>query len=788
MINTRFMALLLLIAVCIAAVGAVAAQEEAPEAEIINNEGGAVLVTGEMDYTNPLLTAGVAQPLIILEDQTGYVRRDRQYLFPEESQTLGQFTSDFFSSPVSYSIALPIEPQGALNDVDNDDDEDTGVQIFAVAYWTNTFGDPFLERRDQQGGGWSTAYASTQVDASTSEVEGGKYLIYAPEEGQGFPSGFGDDGLLFTEDDPIVIVPQGYTVVDLDSDPFTFDRSREVEIDTIEPQETALDDFSSLSYTEAFDAMIEKFRSEYAFSEYKDLDWNAISDEFRPRFEEAEENNDPTAYAFALRDFTWAIPDGHVGAGIPSIALDEAFLTATAGGLGLSLVELDDGRVLVNFILPGGPAAEAGIALGAEITEINGTPIADAISETQPFSLPFSTEHALRLQQLRYVVRFPLDSEVELTYANEGEEATTAALTTVDERQSFGFSSFNRSVTGAEPPVTYEILPSGYGYVKIWSFFDNEVLTIQLWEAFISLANQGLPGVIIDMRQNGGGSGFLAEQMAAYFFDEEQITGYTGFYDPDTDAFVTDLERPDRMYPPPPELRYGGPVAVLVGPACASACEFFSYNMTLDDRAEIVGQYPTAGLGGSVEDFYMPDGASVRITIGRALDADEEIHIEGIGVVPTIDVPVDEETAFAQDDVVLAYAERALDEITGQVGTGNAPPVDVTVTDGGEIAVGDEVSGELLLGERIRYTLTVEADGALDIAVAGSEEDLDTYLRIYDAEDALLTENDDVVLGEQINSAVTGLEVAEGDVIVIEVGTFDDVGAGTFTMTVTAAE
>jgi hypothetical protein len=242
------------------------------------------------------------------------------------------------------------------------------------------------------------------------------------------------------------------------------------------------------------------------------------------------------------------------------------------------------------------------------------------------------------------------------------------------------------------------------------------------------------------------------------------------------------------MYPPPPELRYGGPVAVLVGPACASACEFFSYNMTLDDRAEIVGQYPTAGLGGSVEDFYMPDGASVRITIGRALDADEEIHIEGIGVVPTIDVPVDEETAFAQDDVVLAYAERALDEITGQVGTGNAPPVDVTVTDGGEIAVGDEVSGELLLGERIRYTLTVEADGALDIAVAGSEEDLDTYLRIYDAEDALLTENDDVVLGEQINSAVTGLEVAEGDVIVIEVGTFDDVGAGTFTMTVTAAE
>ena len=40
-----------------------------------------------------------------------------------------------------------------------------------------------------------------------------------------------------------------------------------------------------LSYTEAFDAMIEMFRTRYAFTEYKHLDWDAISDEFRPRFE-----------------------------------------------------------------------------------------------------------------------------------------------------------------------------------------------------------------------------------------------------------------------------------------------------------------------------------------------------------------------------------------------------------------------------------------------------------------------------------------------------------------------
>ena len=61
-------------------------------------------------------------------------------------------------------------------------------------------------------------------------------------------------------------------------------------------------------------------------------------------------------------------------------------------------------------------------------------------------------------------------------------------------------------------PVEYEILPSGYGYVRIYSFFDNELLTIQLWERMIQTMNDfGVPGLIVDMRQNGGGSGFLAD-------------------------------------------------------------------------------------------------------------------------------------------------------------------------------------------------------------------------------------------------------------------------------------
>ena len=256
------------------------AQEDSPfpPAEIVNDEGGAVVVSGEVTYTNSFFTTGVAAPMVILEDQAGFVDRNENFVLPPESQTLGQITSDFYTSPFSYTIALPIEPQATLRDVDNDGEDDTGVMIYAIAYWTNTFGDPFLEERDLYGGGWSTAYASTRVSDNVStrrEIIGGKFLVYAPDDQQGFPNSFGEDGLLFTEDDPIVGLPQGYTVVNMDTDPFTFDRSAEPTIDLIEPKGAAMSDFSAMSYSDAFDAMIEKMRKEYAFTKYKNIDWDA---------------------------------------------------------------------------------------------------------------------------------------------------------------------------------------------------------------------------------------------------------------------------------------------------------------------------------------------------------------------------------------------------------------------------------------------------------------------------------------------------------------------------------
>jgi C-terminal processing protease CtpA/Prc len=624
---------------------------------------GVVAITGTLTYTSTLFTTGVAQPIIILEDQAGFVDRNLGFLMPPESQTLGQLTSDFFTSPVTYSLALPIEPQGTFRDVDNNGRDDLGVQIYAVAYWNNVFGDPYLEERDLYGGGWSTAYASTRVSEASAtlyEIVGGKFVIYAPDDNQAFPSGFGADRLLFTEDDPTVPVPRGWTVVDLDTNPFTFIRDPRVHIDLIEPDGAALDDFSALSYTQAFDAMVTLMKREYAFTEYKGIDWLALSAEFRPRFQDAEQRRSANDYQRALRDFLWQIPDGHIALYPFEGAIYDDFVDAAIGGIGIAIRELDDGRALVTFVTPNSPAANAGITIGTEILTINGFPTDIWISAITPPTSPFSTEHVRRLEQTVYAVRFPVGAQVDVTFRTDGVERS-ATMTAFVDLDSYFAANDESSPTGYELPVEFEVLPSGYVLARIWSFSDNDLLTVQLWERLmIALRDNNAPGVIIDMRNNGGGSGFLADQMAAYFFNQPLILGGTAFFDDSIGRFFQDTNRLERFYLPPDELRYNGRVAVIVGPSCVSACEFFAYNMTLQDRAAIVGHYPTGGLGGSITDFAMPDGIFVRFTIGRAVDADGNIHIEGIGVPPTVRVPLDEAALFGDSDVLIDAAVAAL--------------------------------------------------------------------------------------------------------------------------------
>lgn len=736
-----------------------------PDAEITNDEGGTAIITGEVNYTVGFLSSfGADAILVMLSDISYQVDRNRDYVLPVDAQVIGQVTSDPLVTPFTYQVNLPIVPPGESRDVDNNGQPDTGVKIMRIWVTINMLGGPYWQEGEYEAGFSSTR--DSNAFGRRDEITGGAVIVWAPDDQQGFPSGFGPDGLLFTNDDPTVRLPQGYTVVYLDTDPFTFDRSFTAVVDLIQSANLSLApaDFSNLSYTAAFDALVDLLRTKYSFTEYKNIDWDALAAEFRPRFVAAEVDGSRLEYERALRDFTWRIPDGHVGVNTPQAdAID--FWTATEGSIGMAIRELDDGRVVVHHLYEDSPAAQAGVERRAEIIAINGVPIHEALEQVTPYSLPFSTAHNLRLQQLRYITRYPLGTEVELTYRNPGDTgASTITVEAIDERETWLRSSITYGApTASAQPVEFEFLESGFGYVRINSFARDPLLTLRLWEWVMrSVINADTPGLIIDMRHNGGGFN-IYNQMASYFFDEPLVIGNDAEYYEDLNGFFVDPAREERLILPPSGLHYGGPVAVLVSPNCASACEFFSYIMTLNNRADIVGMYPTAGLGGNISPVFMPERLRLQYTSGRQLNAEGEIAFEGIGVVPTVRVPVNELTLFSEGDPILEKAIAFLERVSF-----------IPVVDGGELVLGQPVQGNIFPGERIRYTFQVGEPITLDWVIAGEAE---TVLRVY-----VNDETEPRLVSEQ--KLFTGVPVAGGLRLTFEIGGRNDAASGAFSLTI----
>lgn len=754
-------------------------------------DGGVTTITGEVSYTVGFLSDfGYGSVTVLLSDTSSFVDQTRtegrmpnpDYILPESGQFLGLVTSDPLVSPFTYEIRLPIVPVGEPRDVDNDSDEDAGVIINDISVFVDMYGTAYWDATREYSAGFSSI-RTTDEFALRYEYIGGKLVIWSPDNEQAFPSGFGEDGLLFSADDPITTVQAGYTVVDLDTDPFTFDRSATATVALIE-QEQSLQpaDYTNLSFTEAFDALIEQMRHEYAFTEYKGVDWDALYAEFAPRVAEAEANDDAAAFQFAIRDFTWSIPDGHIGADLP-LTNDEFFLK-TDGGVGMAIRETDDGRVIVNYLTEGAPAQEAGIELGAEIVSWNGVAIQEALPDVVTYAGPYSTSHSERLQQLRYITRSEVGAEVVVEYKNpESEEVATATMTSVAERDSWRFSSIARGASGPTAlPAEFRVLEdSGYGYVKINTFSDDPTILLSNWEWMINTMNEnGIPGLVIDLRWNGGGYN-LYNQLAGYLTREEVVVGNDANYSPGSgtsDEFFVDPIGEEKLRPNPDGIYYGGKVAVLVSPNCASSCEFFSYVLSLLDNVTIIGFYPTAGLGGNITPAYLPGGLYFQFTTGRALNAEGGIRLEGTGVIPDVVVPVNEETLFAEGDVLLDAAVAHLNEATS-----------IPVTDAGVIEVGTPVEGELVNGERIAYTFETGEGGVFDIFVTDPTSNLDTVLRIYIAgQSDVAAENDDDEAGGTVNSGFRGIELPPNFTLIFEVAGFEDAQSGAFTLTVAPSE
>jgi C-terminal processing protease CtpA/Prc len=618
------------------------------------SEDEPVLVTGTIPFTSPFFTTLLSEPFVMLEDQAGFADRDEDFIFALEGQLIGPVW-EIDDQTMAFSLSLPSIPQGTFLDVDNNGSEDKGVMVFQVALWSNTWNGPFLEERE--GTGWSVSYTSALTDPERDhEIFGGKLVIWSPDAEQSFPVGFGEDDMLFTEDDPVEPVPAGYSIVDLDADPFNIYKESNPEF-TLEEGPLEVKDFTDMRPAEAFDAMFERIRVEYPFTEDKNIDWDALYDEFAPLVEDASSSYE---YYQALHEFTLRIPDGHVGVGFNDDA-NQYFFETNAGSFGMVLAELSDGRVIATDVLPGYAAAGAGIEVGAEIITWEGEPVLEAVGQVEPFFGPYSTQQAKRFEQLVFLTRYPPDTRISLTFQNQGEGVTEADMTATAEYDSLFQWIPYFFEDPIQLPVEAEVLDGNIGYMKISTFSDDVNLMAQVYEYHLEqLLESDLNGLILDLRVNLGGSGGLAADFYGYFIDEEIVVSQHAYYNHDLGEFEYD-EEPATLEPGP--LYYDGPVVVLVSQYCVSACEGFAYWLTLDERATVVGHTGTAGAFGEVGrgQYTLPGDLDMQFPTGRPETMDGELLIEGVGVLPDVVVPVTVESALGLEDAVLNAAIEILE-------------------------------------------------------------------------------------------------------------------------------
>lgn len=612
-------------------------------------------LTGTLSYSNDMLTAYHTRHAVALVDMHGFVVRDQAWPIRAHTLMFGSLTLDKQHQSGVYTLFLPEQPPGTLSDVDHDDAQGQGVKVFVVAYWS----DPF-SLTDRHVQGWPTYLTSARIDSENhDEVTGGKLVVWAPDGQQQFPSSFGPDQRLFSADDPLVPLASGYSVIDLSTTPFTIDRSRKPELDLREEHNVAVKDFKNLSYQAAFKRMFEEVRRDYAFNGIpgKAPDWDALYAQILPRVAAAERQRDAQAFYLALRDFTYAFHDGHVNLDGGDLA-DTAFDQQAGGGYGLALRKLDDGRSVVVYVLENGPAAQAGVVVGAEITRFNEQPIDQAVAAVQPFGAPFSNEQALRYDQERYLLRAPVGTRARITFRNPGGKAATATLIAVDERESLHASSIYRGADAYALPVEYWVLDSGLGYVRINSNDDDLDLIDELFaRALNSFENHDVPGVIVDLRQNDGGANL---DLAGYLIDKPIPLAQLKYYSQSTGRF--EAEGPPEQIEPVENPYHFDKLAVLVGPACFSACEIEAYGFSRLPGAIVVGQAPTAGVEAEVAQgqFKLPEDIWLQVPTGRYVLPDGSLFLEGVGVAPTLRVPLDAPTLLSENDVELQVAEKVL--------------------------------------------------------------------------------------------------------------------------------
>jgi carboxyl-terminal processing protease len=308
-------------------------------------------------------------------------------------------------------------------------------------------------------------------------------------------------------------------------------------------------------------------------------------------------------------------------------------LSSSFQGIGAEVQERN-GNIMVVSPIKNSPAERAGILPKDTILSVDDKSIKG-----------MSVNEAVQL------IRGPKGTEVKLMIQREGVEAP-----------------FEMTITRDDIPVE-----TVYGTLD-----DNKIAHIQItsfsFETYKELSTiladfekQGMRAIVLDVRQNPGGSLKTAIDISNLFIDEGKNI-----------LQVQDGKGEPTVYKAERGKKYKQPLIVLIDEGSASASEILAGALKESQNVQLVGQ-TTFGKGTVQEVISQKDGSTIKLTTGRWLTADGN-WINEKGIAPTVDVPypdyvtlnyVNPNTEFkvGSIDQAVNSAERMLEVLGYSPGT-----------------------------------------------------------------------------------------------------------------------
>lgn len=325
--------------------------------------------------------------------------------------------------------------------------------------------------------------------------------------------------------------------------------------------------------------------------------------------------NDEALMRGAIRGMLEALNDPHTGYMDPfEYQQANAPLEGEYEGIG-AWVDTSGEFLTVISPMPDSPAEKAGLKPGDKIIAVDGEDMT-------------GVDPSLVLRR----VLGPAGTSVTLTIQREGEPAPFEVQIT---RQKITI-----------PSVEGKILDQNIAYVRLFTF--GEKTASELRRTLTSLLEQKPVGIILDLRNNGGGFLNAAIDVSSEFIKQGVI-----MYEVYGDGRKITFEAKGRG------IATDIPLVVLVNEGTASASEITAGAIQDYQRGKLVGT-KTFGKG-SVQSWtpLVNNQGAVRITVARWLTPKER-QINGVGLTPDLEVPMTEEDLKAGKDPQLEAAVQIL--------------------------------------------------------------------------------------------------------------------------------